>query len=54
MLIGFGLDHVPDLELITVTRETRCPSVETRGEEPMEHRELTVGRSSYPRVIAGK
>lgn len=43
MLIGFGLGHVPALEPITVSREMRCPSLETQGEEPREHHDSRVG-----------
>lgn len=44
MLIGFGLGPLPALERITVSREMRCPSLETQGEEPREHHGSRVGR----------
>lgn len=43
MLIGFGLGPLSALELITVSREMRCPSLETQGEEPREHHESRGG-----------
>lgn len=49
MLIGFGLGHVPALEPITVSREMRCLSLDTQGEEPREHHDSRVGTRTLRR-----